>query len=233
MKSLGKFLLIIGIFAGIVVLNMDTSVEVDSPVGNLWGGSKRVNNLGLMNEKQNYLIFSGVLALVGVILLVSAPKNSSSNKNNSSNKSSERKKELLFNKASKYYNKEDYSSSIAILNQILEIEPTENKVLFNLACCYSLQHNKKALITLQDAIKFGYNDFKKIREYNVLRWLRDQTEYPDFVANNYVIPSINTGQSIANDDMISKLERLAKLKNEGIITNDELEYQKRQIIGGS
>jgi len=64
MKSLGGLMLVIGIILGIYALNMDTTV--DSP---LFGGNFRVNNLGLMNEKTNYLIFSGILSLVGVLLL--------------------------------------------------------------------------------------------------------------------------------------------------------------------
>lgn len=60
--------MIIGIGAGVYSLTLDTSVEVSSK--NAWEPATRVNNLGLMNQKQNYIIFSGVIAIVGTLMLV-------------------------------------------------------------------------------------------------------------------------------------------------------------------
>lgn len=53
---------------------MDTTVRVDYPDGNRFNMPERVNNLGLMNEKTNYLIFSGILSVVGLILAARAKK---------------------------------------------------------------------------------------------------------------------------------------------------------------
>jgi hypothetical protein len=63
MKALGIILFLLACMLGGAVLNMDTSVET---------GFGRVNNIGLMQEKQNYLIVSGVLAVLGIILMVAA-----------------------------------------------------------------------------------------------------------------------------------------------------------------
>jgi hypothetical protein len=69
-RVFGWFLLIAGLAAGAFALNMDTSVSTDDvstyPL-NL--PSMRVNNIGLMNDKQNYLIATGVGTIVGVILI--------------------------------------------------------------------------------------------------------------------------------------------------------------------
>ena len=70
-------MLLAGIFLGIYALKMDISVAVDYPTGNSFGFPDRVNNLGLMNDRQNYLIVAGVLSLLGVIIAVSSKSSSS------------------------------------------------------------------------------------------------------------------------------------------------------------
>ena len=61
MKPFGIIILIIGIIIGIYALSMDTSVKVNYG-GNSYGMPERVNNLGLMNKKQNLLIVSGLMS---------------------------------------------------------------------------------------------------------------------------------------------------------------------------
>lgn len=63
MAQFGGFLLLVGLIALFFVLRMDTSVATGFP------SYERVNNLGLMNEKQNYTIAAGVVAVIGAILL--------------------------------------------------------------------------------------------------------------------------------------------------------------------
>lgn len=68
MKTLGLLILIGGVCLGIFALSMDTTVKVNYPMGNSFGLPERVNNIGLMNDKQNYLIFSGILSVLGAIM---------------------------------------------------------------------------------------------------------------------------------------------------------------------
>jgi hypothetical protein len=80
-----KYFGILIFFAGILLcgyaLNMDTSVAVNNR-GNIFGLPDRVNNLGLMQDKQNYLILSGILILAGLVMFVAAkPKNKKLSKN--------------------------------------------------------------------------------------------------------------------------------------------------------
>jgi hypothetical protein len=79
MKNLGIILLIIGIGLAVYALSMDTSVQVDYPMGNDYGLPERVNNIGLMNDKQNYLIFGGLLTVVGIFMAVSGGKSEKAN----------------------------------------------------------------------------------------------------------------------------------------------------------
>lgn len=53
--------LLLGIGGVLFSLSMDTSVPT---------GLGRVNNLGLMNQQQNYLIVSALVAIVGAILML-------------------------------------------------------------------------------------------------------------------------------------------------------------------
>ena len=68
MKGFGYFTILIGVLMAIHALTMETSLKVDYPDGNTYGLPERINNLGLMQDKQNYLMFSGVLLIIGVIL---------------------------------------------------------------------------------------------------------------------------------------------------------------------
>jgi hypothetical protein len=60
-------LLIVGIVLGVYAFFMDTSVSVS-------GFSQRINNIGLMADKQNYLVVAGILIIAGAIMRVSKKK---------------------------------------------------------------------------------------------------------------------------------------------------------------
>lgn len=68
MKSLGGLLIFFGIAALIFSMQMDTTIEVKYPGGSGYGMPERVNNIGLMNEKQNRIMLSGILLIGGIIL---------------------------------------------------------------------------------------------------------------------------------------------------------------------
>ena len=68
MKSLGGLLIFFGIAALIFSMQMDTTIEVKYPSGSGYGMPERVNNIGLMNEKQNRIMLSGILLIGGIIL---------------------------------------------------------------------------------------------------------------------------------------------------------------------
>lgn len=69
MKVFGVFILIIGVIVVFLSLSMDTSVATT------YGG--RVNNLGLMRDQQNYLIFGSVCFLGGLLALIFGKQHSS------------------------------------------------------------------------------------------------------------------------------------------------------------
>lgn len=74
MKSLGYITFSIGLIIVLYAFTMDTSVAVDYPGGNEYGLPERVNNLGLIADRQNYMIFGGVLSLLGLIVIYASDK---------------------------------------------------------------------------------------------------------------------------------------------------------------
>ncbi len=70
MKAIGIIILVTGLLLGAFALNMDVSVHV--PAQDLGYGLRTpaadIANVDKMAQRQNFLIFSGVLAVVGAIL---------------------------------------------------------------------------------------------------------------------------------------------------------------------
>jgi len=59
MSAIGTLLIIIGTIALISSFMMDTSVALFND---------RINNIGLMADKQNYIVISGLILLIGVLI---------------------------------------------------------------------------------------------------------------------------------------------------------------------
>ena len=62
MKSLGLLLVCFGLISGFFAFRMETTVQTGYP------GMERVNNFGLMDERRNGLIVSGLATLSGILL---------------------------------------------------------------------------------------------------------------------------------------------------------------------
>jgi hypothetical protein len=67
MKTLGIILVSAGILIGFYALTMDVDVAVNYPSGNSYGMPSRVNNLGLISDRQNYLIIASILTLARIL----------------------------------------------------------------------------------------------------------------------------------------------------------------------
>ena len=61
MKPFGFTLVVLGLLCGLLALGMDTSIPSSSDFG-------RVNNIGLMDDRRNYLNMSALSILIGTIL---------------------------------------------------------------------------------------------------------------------------------------------------------------------
>lgn len=74
MKNIGMLIFIGGLILLGYAFTMDTSVAVDYPDGNSYGLPDRVNNIGLMADKQNYLIFGAILSVLGIVAVITSDK---------------------------------------------------------------------------------------------------------------------------------------------------------------
>lgn len=66
MKIIGYIAIAIGVIFAISALFMDVTVATS--------GGYRVNNLGLMSSRQNYMIFGGIVAIAGIIVALVGDK---------------------------------------------------------------------------------------------------------------------------------------------------------------
>ncbi|EPY5521153.1 zinc ribbon domain-containing protein [Klebsiella aerogenes] len=66
MKIIGYIAITIGVIFAVSALFMDVTVATN--------GGYRVNNLGLMSSRQNYMIFGGFVAIAGIIIALVGDK---------------------------------------------------------------------------------------------------------------------------------------------------------------
>ncbi|WP_397448167.1 hypothetical protein [Pseudomonas sp. NA-150] len=69
MRGFGIFVLVIGLIAVVGALSMDVSVST---------GVGRVNNLGLMSERQNFTMVAGMAVIAGLLMVIFGGKAQSS-----------------------------------------------------------------------------------------------------------------------------------------------------------
>ena len=68
MKAAGFIILAVGLISGAASLSMDTTVGVENQV-NGWTQVERVHNIERMDQRRNWLIASGFIALIGTMFV--------------------------------------------------------------------------------------------------------------------------------------------------------------------
>lgn len=224
MKTLGGFLIVVGLIWGVVSFNINTSVAVG---GQSYGSGdysftvpkSRVNNLGLMNDKQNHIIGAGLTLVIGVMLFIFG-----------SRKEDEVIKE---NKKNKQQNsiKEDFKNN----TYIFTIDIDEN-INFK-----SIKENTNIFYTDK-----GFIDIKIDKENSYMIKTNDGKSYIQienkndrilFQAFNTVRPDfIDTLNKKDNTDIkakentTDKLINLANMLEKGLISEDEFKKLKADMI---
>lgn len=135
----------------------------------------------------------------------------------------------------KLYKNYDFKGAIEAYIKSLKVQPNDPQINFNLACLYSLEENTNAAyIHLQRAVEQGYSNFDKIKTHDHLAYLRTNPQFDSFVKNGYVLakeavkeePKV---EELTNEDF-EKLERLATLRDKGILTEEEFQAQKNRLL---
>lgn len=162
------------------------------------------------------------------------PFNNNSHQEKEENKSRPKKDPFELEGDRKYADY-DFDGAMEQYLKSLNVKPNNSKVHFNLSCLYSiLEKTKISLFHLSKAIEQGYYDFDKIDNHDHLSFLRTQQEFLNFKNNGYKLteaiePPKTTGLDLS-DSVISQIERLAKLKDSGIISEDDFLKQKDKLF---
>jgi len=127
----------------------------------------------------------------------------------------------------------------------LEINPNDTAIHFNLACTYSiLEDAGPAFYHLEEAVNLGFDQFEKIHTHDALAFLRAQPEFDDFVEHDYHRPTAQLPQPKAEEmilessansasapkSVLDQIVELGKLRDKGILTNEEFAQQKRKLL---
>lgn len=135
----------------------------------------------------------------------------------------------------KRYKDYDYEEAIKDFNKALEIEPKDIATHFNIACAYSLTENPALSFQhLHKAVVLGFNDFEKIKTHDDLAFLRIQPEFEKFKENNFLLSEQEATKAPAEDKapddvLLGQLNKLAELREKGLITEEEYVQEKRKL----
>lgn len=132
----------------------------------------------------------------------------------------------------------DYAGAIEDFNKSLEIAPQDIATHFNLACVYSLTEvADKAFYHLDKAVALGFRDFQKIKEHHALAFLRIQKDYDNFEENGFRLSLDNKKADArpnlleSRPDLLDQLKKLASLREQGLLTEQEFVDQKKRLLG--
>ncbi|MEL7161605.1 MAG: NINE protein [Bacteroidota bacterium] len=148
----------------------------------------------------------------------------------------------------KYFKDFEYDRAITAFQRALEKNPKDVASHFNIACSYSCEEQAdKAFYHLDRAVALGFTDFERIRAHDSLAFLRVQPGFEDFVDKGYRLAP-DRGQEEAvlqnpikeeemvelpeiSDDLLEQLQRLATLREKGLLTEGEFATQKKRLLG--
>lgn len=129
----------------------------------------------------------------------------------------------------------DFDGAIRKFQQSLRLNSKNPEVHFKLARLYSiLEKTEQALFHLNGAVENGFYDFDQIQDHDNLAYLRSQPEFANFKANGYkpvkgiTAPPEDTLE--LSDSVIDQVERLAKLRDSGILSDAEFTQQKHKLL---
>lgn len=144
----------------------------------------------------------------------------------------------------KKYKDYELEEAIQDFQKGLEINPKDIALHFNIACAYSLTEQvDEAYAHLDKAVEYGFTDFDKIRTHDDLAYVRIQPQFDDFAAAGFRLakntssrPAVTTVESVPqttpppqNDLLLSQLNRLAELRDKGLITEEEFATEKQKL----
>ncbi|MGB3801081.1 MAG: NINE protein [Lewinella sp.] len=149
--------------------------------------------------------------------------------------------------ADQHYANYDFDAAIRDYRRSLNVDPRQPEVHFKLACLYSIHEDTDtALYHLSQALEHGYYDFDEIEKHDHLAFLRSTDEYAAFKSNGYRVPAPRSANAPdvpeeagpgapadtleLSDDLITQIERLARLKEDGILSDAAFQREKQKLL---
>ena len=139
-------------------------------------------------------------------------------------------------KGDEYFARYEFDKARAAYRKSLNVDPRQGDVHFQLACIESIEeHGDRALTHLSQALENGYYDFDEIEQHDHLAYLRSTPAYFAFKQNGYRVPSpaspVEAEETLElSDDLITGIERLARLKDDGILSEASFEREKAKLL---
>lgn len=154
-----------------------------------------------------------------------------------------------------------YERAAEDFEQALSVQPDSIPMLYNLAATYSmLRDEERAYYYLEEAVEQGFDQYDKIHNHKALAYLRSLPSFDAFVENGYRRPAASLPpaetealeelppldqpageeQSERSEealpperpDLLEQIVELGKLRDRGILTEEEFAAQKRKIMEG-
>ena len=149
--------------------------------------------------------------------------------------------------AIQYYREGNFQRAAQAFERALELSPGDPTLHFNLACTYSmLEDPGPAFFHLEQAVASGFSNRDKIFDHPALGFLHSLPEMDDFIQHGFRVvqkeypetlelPSLSgKEEGAASDevplDLLSKIEELAKLRDRGMLTEEEFQSQKSKWL---
>ncbi|MEL6670343.1 MAG: NINE protein [Bacteroidota bacterium] len=150
----------------------------------------------------------------------------------------------------RFFKDYEFDRAITSFNRVLEIDASNVAAHFNIACAYSSEEQAdKAFYHIDRAVALGFEDFERIRTHDSLAYLRIQDEFPMFAERGFRLsPEIDKKEEAVKDgispiedtpqaesapsgDLLDQLNRLAELREKGLLTEAEFTSQKKRLLG--
>ncbi len=206
-----------------------------------------------------FIAIPALMGFIDAVLFFAMPKSEFDEKYNYSKKGSRRRRDwnryyedkpysappLSFRELKRQgiedFRKHRYEDAAYHFEEALEMAPDDPSLHFNLACTYSiLRDSKQAFYHLEQAVAFGFDKIDKIHQHDALAFLRAQPVFDDFVDNGYRLPPqqlpapqpnlLEDSPSAANKDILEQIVELGKLRDQGILTQEEFTRQKQKLL---
>lgn len=134
----------------------------------------------------------------------------------------------------KKYEDYEFEGAIRAFLRSLNVKSANPEVHFKLAKLYSImEKTDSSLFHLNQAIEKGFYDLDEIESHDHLAYLRSQEKFVTFRENGYRIgagPREETEKLDLSDDLLTQLEKLAKLREQGILSEEEFSAQKQKLF---